>query len=61
MNEAEGLAEINAFLNYKITEAENTAIASIITTMSYSKVSSTDFQIWAFINAHIMLLEKPIC
>ena len=35
MNEAEGLAEINAFLNYKITDAENAAIASIITTMSY--------------------------
>jgi HD superfamily phosphodiesterase len=43
MNEAEGLAEINAFLNYKITDAENAAIASIITTMSYSKVKKDGF------------------
>ena len=33
MNEAEGLAEIKAFLNYKITDAENDAIASIITNL----------------------------
>ena len=43
MNEAEGLAEINAFLNYKITQDENAAIASIITTMSYSKVKQYGF------------------
>lgn len=43
MNEAEGLAEINAFLNYKITDAESAAIASIITTMSYSKVKHYGF------------------
>ena len=43
MNEAEGLAEINAFLNFKITDAENAAIASIITTMSYSKVKKDGF------------------
>ncbi len=43
MNEAEGLAEINAFLNSKITDAENVAIASIITTMSYSKVKKDGF------------------
>ena len=43
MNEAEGLVEINAFLNYKITQAENAAIASIITTMSYSKVKQNGF------------------
>lgn len=43
MNEAEGLAEISAFLNSKITEAENVAIASIITTMSYSKVKKDGF------------------
>lgn len=43
MNEAEGLAEISVFLNSKITEAENIAIASIITTMSYSKVKKDGF------------------
>ena len=43
MNEAEGLAEINAFLSCKITDAENAAIASIITTMSYSKVKKDGF------------------
>jgi len=43
MNESEGLDEINAFLNYKITPDENAAIASIITTMSYSKVKKDGF------------------
>jgi len=43
MDEAEGLAEINAFLNYTITHAESAAIASIITTMSYSKVKKDGF------------------
>lgn len=43
MNESEGLAEINAFLNYKITDDENAAVASIITTMSYSKVKKDGF------------------
>ena len=43
MNEAEGLAEIKAFLNSKITDAEIAAVASIITTMSYSKVKQYGF------------------
>jgi len=43
MNEAEGLAEINAFLNCKITDAEIAAVAAIITTMSYSKVKRDGF------------------
>ena len=43
MNESEGLVEINSFLNCKITDAESAAIASIITTMSYSKVKHYGF------------------
>jgi hypothetical protein len=43
MNEHEGLTEINTFLNSKITDAENAAVSSIITTMSYSKVKKDGF------------------
>ena len=43
MDEKEGIARINDFLNTQITEDETNVITSIINTMSYSKVKQNGF------------------